>query len=519
MGLGDFWKSGVISVLTDFDTCIQAVELSDTEYVPYLNEWEYYDNGNNIFNFFIEDLSYYNKNSITKEKLDDLYGECIEVINYDDAMVYKYDYDVRTRPLDINQENMSVYLQNGDSLQVQPNGKLSTNNIYLTTGRTRLTLTGYDLSDLEVESSNSDEIVLVARDKNQLVYEVKANSLLENLVVTFINSGKESIELSNIRFERLSNSVEIKQNERISLRTGKYYFALEGENIKNSKISFAGEEGESFFATRISNGEKKVLYEVEVKRDQEVNVEIKGKGEIRCGYYQNQVLSSFNNPYNSIYKIENGIKWDDATNTYYGPYASLEKGKYFINIHGENLDNFDVSFTSELNQIENVLLVKNQDSYYKYYMETENKLTEFEIKLLKKLDASLDYYSIEKIMDEDVLNTIDLKFTPGEGGIISLAKCENEIIVLKKEEFCYGPYISLPKGVYELTIEGDNVDLCDIELTADNGNSSVEYVKDKEDGKLLISFELQDIISNFEVVIKNNSMEEVKIDNYSIRSE
>ena len=92
-GLGSFWSSTVLSVLTEYDLEIQPITIDNRDIAePYLTVFECYNDGNKFFNFFIEDPE--ESFGINKEYLISRYGSFTKELEIEGKKIYIYDYEL-----------------------------------------------------------------------------------------------------------------------------------------------------------------------------------------------------------------------------------------------------------------------------------------------------------------------------------------------------------------------------------------------------------------------------------------
>ena len=530
-GLASFWSAGVTSCLTGYHNEIQAVEWNEGQVSPYLTEWDSYRSGNRYYNFFVQDLE--NDFGITEEHLKETFGEYEEKYEVENNKIYLYDYDVRTAPLNIASDRIA-YLSRNDGLEVQKNriklgtqDQLTIDNLYITTGKIRMTIEGIFAEDaIQLSSEQTEEICLVDSGENSCVYEIKAEKLYENMKLKLKNVSGNEVQIKNIKLERLENSIELpKENfeQEIYLTPGYYIFGIEGEGVKNSNISFEF-AGDTVKTERINNGRKKVAYGIWIEEENKFSISANVNGQVEKVYYQNKILSTIDNPDSVIYNYEHGIQVNEKSDLRYGPYRDIEPGSYRIDLYGENLDKASVRFSVEAGKAyEEAVMLSNCPEHYIYRVDTEIPLKEFEVLIagIDKTDANLYYYTLTT-ENEFSQNAVNLTYSYSDERIFTTGvKDANEDgIILNKDEICFGPYIDLPKGKYFVTIYGDNLMDSEISISSQSGRTKVRELEvlTMEDEKAELCFESEEYLSDMEVVVNNKQKEQIMVQGYEIFS-
>ncbi|MFR1380323.1 MAG: hypothetical protein ACLSTJ_15340, partial [Clostridium neonatale] len=87
--------------------------------------------------------------------------------------------------------------------------------------------------------------------------------------------------------------------------------------------------------------------------------------------------------------------------------------------------------------------------------------------------------------------------------------------IINENGVSYGPYVNLEKGEYSITIEGNNLDLCDYDVNFSNNNVQTEKII-KTNEKLEYNFVLKDNVKAIEFRIFNNNKEKIILKNIKL---
>lgn len=531
-GLASFWSAGVISCLTDYHNEIQAVEWNGGQVSPYLTEWDSYRNGNRYYNFFVQDAD--NDFGITEEHLKQTFGEYSQKYEVENNYIYLYNYDIRTAPLNIEADSMAYLSRNQnlkvehDKIRLESQNELTLDNIYIGAGKIRVTVNGvFKEDEINLLSEQAESIHLIDSGKNQSVYEVTVGRLYENMKFNLKNMSQNQIQIQSVIIERLENSIELPKEtgeQEVYLTPGYYIFAVEGDGIKNSAISFQL-DGNMVEADRINNGRRKVAYGVWVRQEGRISISLNLRGQVEKLYYQNIILSTIDNPDSVVYNYDHGIQINEKDDLCYGPYRDFEVGSYIIDIYGENLDSASIRFSCDGGvPYKEVLIMSNSPDHYAYRVDTQIPLKEFEV-LVSGVDdthAELYYYTITK-EDNLFAGGVNLSYLYSDQNIFTTGvKSEKEkAITLKEDEICFGPYVDLKKGKYSVIIYGDNLTDAEVSITSQSGKVKIQALEfvTLQDNKIEVWFETKEYLEDMEVVVNNNQRELVKVSEYRITSE
>ncbi|MGN0366685.1 MAG: hypothetical protein ACI4E5_12205 [Suilimivivens sp.] len=525
-GVGSFWNSNVVSCLSDYQIEIQAGTYANGKVEPYFQEWDSYQSGNRTYNFFIEDRKDDN-GGIVERDLKATYGNYEKKYSIENSNIYVYDYDIRTAPLMITSKNMA-YLSQNENMRIASNGtieveageKIIIDNLYVTSGKVRVTING-ELKPGKVSLSDRQGTIveIISETPNQIVCEIPIFCLYESYELLIENNWTENIAIKNIRIERLENGVQLPNAERheLILQPGYYIFGIEGQGIKNSNMSFKM-NGEELVADRINNGRLKVAYGVTVDYAGVLELTLDINGTVASIYYQNEILSAINNPQNTIYDINHGIQLN-KDGTLYGPYEELDIGQYVVDIYGKNLDDADIYFTVDGGtKIESAYMIQNAPEHHAYLVDCTQGMSLFEVIIpgIGNKDVDVYYYTIVEGKRADV----DLIYTYDNVNVYTTGEKAPSAIILENENLCFGPYVDLPKGSYELVLKGIDIHKAEIKLTRDSGQNKIDGLELISEGKNqgIYQFVLESDVQELEVVINNAIGERVGLEQYSIRS-
>lgn len=530
-GLGTFWQAGVISCLTGYQNEIQSVEWNGGEIHSFLTEWDSYHDGEKQYNFFVVNKE--NNFGITEDNLVSSYGGYNEKYAVDGSDIYLYDYDVRTEPLRINVNSLNYwdadYSMNvvDECIQLLAEQSIKLNNLYITTGRVRLKIEGkFGKGALQLSENQGIEIELISEQRNECIYELTAKQLYEVLGLEIKNVSNNNAYIQNVIIERVDNCILLEESTEyeIELSPGYYIFGIKGDNIKNTKISFEV-NGTTLDVERLNNGRKKVTYGFNVAEKGKVSVKLSLQGRVDKVYYQNEIADYMVNPDKTVYTTDYKIRTDQELGIIYGPYIQMDEGKYLLDIYGDNLEKGNIRFTYDGGiSYDKYMLLNNTSKHYSYEITIDEKISNFEVIVSGINDeenaVKVNYYTLGKVTENAVTLPVHLTYYCVDSQIYTTGEknIAEGILVLKSTDICFGPYIYMPAGEYNLTVYGENLKDVDIRITGEMGVETVDNLKKMEEqkGKVSVSFKCQRGIENFEVVITNEGNEVVSLEKYEI---
>lgn len=91
---------------------------------------------------------------------------------------------------------------------------------------------------------------------------------------------------------------------------------------------------------------------------------------------------------------------------------------------------------------------------------------------------------------------------------------------MKNGDICFGPYIDLPSGTYQLDLYGDNLQQAEVKITEQDGTVVIDSLKEiaESEQMLRFSFESENDLEKFEVVVTNADQKQVTLQGYNIKS-
>lgn len=210
-----------------------------------------------------------------------------------------------------------------------------------------------------------------------------------------------------------------------------------------------------------------------------------------------EYINTSNNDKGDFYlKNGSGIK---------GPEISLLPGTYTLVISGKNLQALEVNYPL-LDDVE-YELVNNNNNQIKlsFVLQRETIGRLFEIYNSSDEIATYYYYGLD-------INPDQMIWEAKNQDIHYLGDCilEEGAALLKNSAIQYGPYVSLKKGRYCLTIYGRNLESIDYDINYDYGKSSIEKEEIFHDEtKIIYEFSLNNDYENIEFVCENNSIDAI----------
>ncbi len=80
---------------------------------------------------------------------------------------------------------------------------------------------------------------------------------------------------------------------------------------------------------------------------------------------------------------------------------------------------------------------------------------------------------------------------------------------MDKKGLIHGPYTTIYKGTYTVTIQGTNVDKLDIDFSTGFNDALSYKIIDKTDNGVVVSLDVKKSIDDFDVVLENNTNGEI----------
>lgn len=285
-GLASYWKTNPITAATNgkYNVCmgwIRADEVdSERLYLECKGDrgWIYRD-GSNYFNFIIS----HSGSEMTMEQ------ESIEAIRGDfadrnfiygssgESVIYLYDYDIRWDP-QVIMEAVGTDYELTDPIEYH--------FADLTVGTNRV----------ELEVSNSANFNLAIAD-NEDVADVSVQVVSDNKIyvdfvctqntdITFkaARSADEMTTIHKIQLKHVRGAVEADTDE-IFLKEGSYVITFQGSGLRDEDVAFEG-----ITAERLTDGDGKSRYLVQVGTPQTVRYSVSGDAVVEHVFYENQDL-------------------------------------------------------------------------------------------------------------------------------------------------------------------------------------------------------------------------------------
>lgn len=210
-----------------------------------------------------------------------------------------------------------------------------------------------------------------------------------------------------------------------------------------------------------------------------------------------------------IYLEEGGMQ--------YGPYMELESGTYEVCIEGANLQQaaFEISMGAD-HERKAVKILKNtgKQAVYQFYL--DDFTTEAEI---ITTNLGNNYAVIEQIsLSFKEKNTDSMVFYPCQLAHMGEAFYYDGSILVENRGMQYGPYMELQKGTYSVKVYGENLDLADVKVTADQGDTVIaaEHIRNEE-GLVQYQFSLPHTAKDVECLVLNNQKQTVTVSRLCIQ--
>lgn len=157
----------------------------------------------------------------------------------------------------------------------------------------------------------------------------------------------------------------------------------------------------------------------------------------------------------------------------YGPYLELESGTYEVCVTGADLQQtvFEIS-TGADHERKAVKMIKQTENQavYEFFLDTFTTETEFIATNMGKDQAVIEQISLYYKKK----HTESMVFYPFQLGHMGEASYDHGSIRVEKGGMQYGPYADLQEGTYSVTIYGDNLDLAEVKVTANQGETVID---------------------------------------------
>ena len=218
--------------------------------------------------------------------------------------------------------------------------------------------------------------------------------------------------------------------------------------------------------------------------------------------------------------------------TQYGPYITLEKGTYQILVQGENLADSSVWVTADYGEIPIEVMdvdILDKSILYNISLDCTQKDMEFLLRNNKR-DAHISGYFIKAIENkkdkeknlrqlidnsEMLTNIVNKDYALWKVGLDSFwiedkQNISDKQLYIKKGDLQYGPYITLTKGMYRISVVGKGLQNARPEVTFNAGKEKQKIkVLAHDDNKLVYEFSINSDKEQTEFLLVNmeNNME------------
>lgn len=201
----------------------------------------------------------------------------------------------------------------------------------------------------------------------------------------------------------------------------------------------------------------------------------------------------------------------------YGPYMELEGGTYEVRIEGTNLKDvkFELSMHTDHERKAVKMIKRTADqAVYQFYLDDFTTEVEFIATNTGKNYAVIDRLSLcyqEK-------NTDAMVYYPFQLGHMDEASYYDGSILVENGGMQYGPYVDLQEGLYSVKVYGENLDLADVKVTADQGESALAVQNIQQEEQLIqYQFHLSKAAKGVECLVLNDQKEPITVTRLCIR--
>ena len=417
-GVGPFWASKVITILTGERSVVQSVEMKDNNINPFLTVASIYEDKALQFNYIISDMeknySYDDAEfNVVEENILEKYDNEKKIIDVDeDKKIFIYDYDIRKYPIKLSNDNKII---------LDKNEKKKWNFYEFEIGEYYIDIEGENLKDINLKVDNA-YVSLVKESKSFSRYEILINEFNLSHCIELINESEKQLKITKITVKTKRAAMDIKINnkiinenqsiklkdelisDKISLDGQKYRIVMYGENIDQLSMEILGD----IECSLCEQGERRAVYTVKANDSQDFKIKLinKGNDEIILNNFsyemdevQDEMIISETDLFKTGKMNDNIILQKDDVQ--YGPYYKLKKGKYKISCYGENLTKctfwsyYDKAFTNV--EIKNICI---EDSCVSYYIELEKDVDDIEFLAKNENDdceVRIDCYVIKEV--------------------------------------------------------------------------------------------------------------------------
>ncbi len=238
-------------------------------------------------------------------------------------------------------------------------------------------------------------------------------------------------------------------------------------------------------------------------------------GILQEGYTQNiqtKDLYTMNKAWRNgdrIYLEEGGMQ--------YGPYLELESGTYEVRIEGAGLEQtvFELSTGADHKReaVKMIQQTQNQ-AVYRFSLDAFTTEAEFIAVNTGKNEAVIEQISLTYLKK----NQESMVFYPYQLGHMGEASYYGGSILIEEGGMQYGPYVQLEEGTYAVTVYGENLDLAEVKVTADQGDTEIaaSHIRKKEH-LAQYQFRLAHAAKDVECLVLNDQKEPVTVSRVCIQ--
>lgn len=429
-GVGDFWTANITSLLTKQKTLIQATAFDYDSYrlKPYMDEWDFYNDKSLVYDFITIDSNELTRMGISQERYSDIYGEPIDTYCIDGNTILKYDYDIRVLP-------KIMYINNKKNNNFGELAQLSEKSIYeyisknnsFNIGKYRIVWKGKNLKDVNLTVSVdgkelSEENYLIYSVEDKVVCEISFDKNCNN--VNFLINSKEKIEvcqqidyclLQSMALECYSNDSAYKNEscklfKTSNIDSGKYQIIIkskEDSDLKKINVKLTGNNKNIDYKI-INCGKNKFVIEFKNDESQIINLEVENYKKINI---ESVAIAYVGNEKNYISIPGWALSCTDMSGDdeggilvkpgeiQYGPYINIRKGKYRIQVRGNELENSKISILYEDGQPIYIDDVDYNNGVLTYFYEFDDDVSQVEFRNENTSDV---YMQVDGIILEEV---------------------------------------------------------------------------------------------------------------------
>lgn len=291
-GIADYWRGSVFGVLTQGENMVEAVNFENSEEMIEAfwgdgTEHEHYKSGYEYYNICIGNTT------ISKEKIQELYGNPIKTYEEGNTRMYVYDYDVRTIPriisLEENQQLLNTVKcsikENNILLKAGEEVKISLPEMFI--GKFRYVIkvkNGSENINIGIMSNENIMSNIIERENDEIICEVYAHENVTNAELKLFNNGTSDIIFEEVCIQNLLAAEEIKydENKIIDIPSGKFEITFIGEDIKKEVVNFNNINDSNIIIEEIKRGKERIVFEIQNNEKYPIQIKIDANEKMSC---------------------------------------------------------------------------------------------------------------------------------------------------------------------------------------------------------------------------------------------